>query len=348
MSDVTERDERAMTAPTTQPLHSRLYVGRVRHRRFAPIENAFTYSAFWLYLDLDELDRVFADRWLWSTSRPAFARFSRADHLVFPDDFILNGDVPAGFTAGPQTRRDDRHAPAPGNSPATRSWGKRPGRRTGDLPPLDESVRQLVEAATGTRPTGPIRLLTQLRYFGYVLNPVSFYYCFDEADTAVSTVVAEVNNTPWGERHCYVLGSDVNPSERLRFQHAKRFHVSPFMDLDMQYRWSLSPPAETLSVHIENWRDSSRLFDVTLHLNERPITPVELARVLVRHPFITGKVATAIYWQALKLWWKRCPFVPHPNGTTKNPQPHDRTVNESDSIAAVLRAQPVARSDSRQ
>ncbi len=305
-----------MTAPTSQPLQSCLYVGRVRHRRFAPIENAFTYSAFWVYLDLSELERAFAGRWLWSTSRPAVARFCREDHLVFPDDLILNSNSAEGFTLGPDEAREA--AATEEARSIGRSWGKQPGRRATELPPLDESVRQLVQSATGQRPAGPIRLLTQLRYFGYVLNPVSFYYCFDEADQSVVSVVAEVNNTPWGERHCYILESDVNPRGRLRFRHTKRFHVSPFMDLNMQYRWSLSPPGESLSVHIENWRDNSRLFDVTLHLKQKPITTGELARVLLRHPFMTGKVAAAIYWQALKLWWKRCPFVPHPNGFSES------------------------------
>jgi len=170
------------------------------------------------------------------------------------------------------------------------------------------------------------------------MNPVSFYYCFDESGSQVTTVVAEVNNTPWGERHCYVLDSadadsctprhdgrnaDAASAGRLRFQHAKRFHVSPFMQMQINYRWKLTRPGRTLTVHIENWQpdDHSRkgrqLFDCTLHLRRHRITGRNLSRVLVRHPFMTGKFAGAIYWQALKLWWKRCPFVPHPNSQTQ-------------------------------
>lgn len=302
-----------MTALSTEPLQSCLYVGSVRHRRFTPIQNGFTYSAFWVYLDLSELDRVFEGRWLWSTSRAALARFCRADHLVFPDDFELDESGAQGFTLGLRTDRHDESVGRGSEVIATRSMGKLPGRRVEDLPPLDESVRQLVEAATGHRPAGPIRLLTQLRYFGYVLNPVSFYYCFDSTGLVVEAVVAEVNNTPWGERHCYVLCPDSYAPTRLRFRHPKRFHVSPFMDLDMHYIWSLSAPGGSLNVHIENRRGNVPLFDVTMHLKQHPINGLELARTLCRHPFMTGKVAVAIYWQALKLWWKRCPFVPHPN-----------------------------------
>lgn len=274
-------------------LHSCLYTGRVRHRRFTPINNAFTYSAFWAYLDLSELDQVFAGRWLWSTARAAWARFDRADHLLFPDDVIPTSDL------SPQPSR-----------------GCRPTRSNVALPPLDECVRQLVQHQTGLEITGPIRLLTQLRVLGYLINPVSFYYCFDATGQEVEVVVAEVNNTPWGERHCYVLDGRSSNAQRLRFEHAKQFHVSPFMDLDMQYRWWLTPPRQTLSVHIENWRQDACLFDCTLHLQRREISTTSLATELVRHPFMTGKVAAAIYWQALKLWWKRCPFVPHPNAKT--------------------------------
>ena len=71
--------------------------------------------------------------------------------------------------------------------------------------PLERSVRDLVESRSGRRPAGPIRLLTHLRYFGYCFNPVSFYYCFDVAGERIEHMVAEVNNTPWGEQHWYVL-----------------------------------------------------------------------------------------------------------------------------------------------
>ena len=103
--------------------------------------------------------------------------------------------------------------------------------------PLDQAVRDLVERRTGRRPAGPIRLLTHLRYFGYVMNPVSFYYCFDRAGTALETIVAEITNTPWGERHQYVLPAaaavDGGAAPMLRFDFDKRFHVSPFMPMEM-------------------------------------------------------------------------------------------------------------------
>lgn len=245
-------------------LNSCIYVGRVRHRRFSPAAHAFSYRLFMVYLDLAELDRVFAGRWLWSTRRRALARFRREDHL---------GD------------------------PAV---------------DLDTAVRDLVEHETGRRPAGPIRLLTHLSYFGYCFNPVSFYYVFDAAGGTVETIVAEVNNTPWRERHVYVLGGDGEAVTGRSLRVAKRFHVSPFMPMDIEYDWRLSQPGAKLAVHMANHRDGRKLFDATMTLERRPASGPVLARTLARQPVMTARVVGAIYYQALKLWLKRVPFFDHP------------------------------------
>ena len=176
--------------------------------------------------------------------------------------------------------------------------------------PLDEAVRDLVEVRTGRRPAGPIRLLTHLRSFGHCFNPLSLYYCFDPEDRTVEALVAEVHNTPWGERHCYVLdGAEAAVGEaRIR----KKFHVSPFLPMDMEYRWRATRPGERLVVHIENRQDGARVFEAALRLERREIHGRRLAWALVRFPAMTVQVVARIHWEALRLWLKRTPFHPHP------------------------------------
>jgi len=184
--------------------------------------------------------------------------------------------------------------------------------------PLDKAVRDLVESETGNRPQGPIRLLTNLSYFGYCFNPVSFYYCFDSGDLQLETIVAEVNNTPWGERFCYVLSEamDQGKATHKRYSPVKQMHVSPFMPMDIDYDWRFSSPAEQLSVHMENTRKGCKIFDATLEFKRTEISAGALARVLLVYPFMTLKIIFAIHWQALRLWLKRVPVYDHPAKNT--------------------------------
>jgi DUF1365 family protein len=187
--------------------------------------------------------------------------------------------------------------------------------------PLDVAVRDRVEAETGRRPAGPIRLLTQLRTFGHCFNPVSFYYCRDADDARIDTVVAEITNTPWGERHAYVLpaSAGVRDGDRLRFRFGKAFHVSPFMPMDQDYDWTFTEPGESLGVRMVNRRDGERVFDAALNLERREIAGPSLAWVLVRHPFAALNLLRRIYWQAFRLWTKRVPFHAHPATRTEEP-----------------------------
>jgi hypothetical protein len=178
--------------------------------------------------------------------------------------------------------------------------------------PLDAAVRDRVEQDTGIRPAGPIRLLTHPRYFGYVFNPVSFYYCFDASGTRVEAIVAEVTNTPWKERHAYVLPVEEPGARQHRFRLAKRMHVSPFLDMDYAYDWRFLEPGRRLAVHMRNERDGRRDFDASLSLARRPLDGRGLARALAAYPLMTAKVTGAIHWEALRLWLKRTPFFVHP------------------------------------
>jgi uncharacterized protein len=261
-------------------LHSGVYTGHVRHRRHAPHPHAFRYRLFLLYLDLAELDRVFAGRWLWSVGRRNLAAFHRGDYL---------GD------------------------PAI---------------PLDEAVRQRVEQTLGERPPGPIRLLTHLRYFGYCFNPVSFYYCFDSDGSTLHSIVAEITNTPWRERHAYVLPAAAarRHGDVFGWRFDKCFHVSPFLPMAREYGWRLQLPGDALRVHMEVLADGVREVDATLQLQRHALSAASLARCLLGYPWMTARVLLAIHWQALLIWSRRNPVYDHPHRSaiTSTPPGPDR------------------------
>lgn len=161
-------------------------------------------------------------------------------------------------------------------------------------------------------PEGRIFVLTHLRYLGYNFNPVSFYYCYDREDR-LQMVMAEVNNT-FGETQNYWLTSSVErpAGENKRYRFHKTFHVSPFMELGNEYDWTFTPPGERLITQSGSYENGRQIFDSTLKLERREWSQRELHRALIRFPWMTAKVITAIHWQALKLLVKRVPVVAHP------------------------------------
>ena len=179
---------------------------------------------------------------------------------------------------------------------------------------LDEAVRRHAEAETGQAQRGPIFMLTHLRVLGFVMNPVSFYYGFDEDGRTLRWLLAEITNTPWGERFSYFLpiepGHDARQPATWRFP--KRFHVSPFLPMALKYDWRFGTPSEALGVYMRVQRAGERQFDATLTLRRRELSPSSLLRQLLAFPWITAKVAVGIYWNALLLWFKRVPFHDHP------------------------------------
>ncbi|MDP5054415.1 MAG: DUF1365 domain-containing protein, partial [Congregibacter sp.] len=189
--------------------------------------------------------------------------------------------------------------------------------------PLGDEVRRRIREELEVEHTGPIYVLANLRYFGVQINPIICYYCFNEDETQLEYLVAEVTNTPWNERHSYVLSAE--PGQRvLRQDFDKTFHVSPFNPMDMRYSWRSNAPGNRLAIHLENHQDKDRVFDATLALRAEPISSAALRGILWRFPFMTAKVAGAIYWQALKLFIKRIPYHPHPGPAYNLEHNHER------------------------
>lgn len=176
---------------------------------------------------------------------------------------------------------------------------------------LADSIRSLVQEKTGDMPEGPIRLLTHFRYYGYVFNPLSMYFCYDKSGAYITHIVAEVMNTPWKEQHCYVL-SNQQRDKIISARHKKEFHVSPFMNMDMDYHWIIHTPNDYMNIHIENWSNDEKVFDASIILHQVEINSVSLRNVLFNFPLMTLKITAMIHFEALRIWIKGIQYVSHP------------------------------------
>lgn len=199
-------------------------------------------------------------------------------------------------------------------------WGPVSFRRRDHLdggPDLAASVRSRVETELGFRPSGRVWLLAQPRLLGFGFNPVSFVFCTaaggDGPESAIEAILLEVSNTPWNERHVYALDCR-NQDGPYRLESDKAFHVSPFLPMDMRYRFRFDLDAARLRVTKENWQEGTRVFAAHMDLERRPLTNAGLAAGMAGTLPTTIKVFAAIYWQALRLALRGARYHPHPRG----------------------------------
>ena len=180
----------------------------------------------------------------------------------------------------------------------------------GDDAPLIERARGVVAAELGNRPPGPVRVLANPRYLGVGFNPLSLYFLHRPDDARVDAVIAEVTNTPWGERVAYVL--DGKGSSRLTARFDKRLHVSPFQPMDQRYAISVTEPADRLAVAIRNEERGRTVFIATMTLRRRPLTRARMLRALFSYPPMTVATMARIYANALTLACRGAPYHRHP------------------------------------
>jgi uncharacterized protein len=209
--------------------------------------------------------------------------------------------------------------------------------------PVREKLQRWVQAQGVEFPTGPVRVLTNLRVLGHVFDPVSWWFCH-HADGELALVVAEVNNT-FGESHCYLLDRlEHRANGTVRAHTAKRFHVSPFLPVEgLAYRFTFVSRSEAITAHMDVFDAEGKLFDATQSGVRVPLTSRNLARTLVTHPLMTMRTVALIHLQALRLVSKRVPFfrkpAPPDDGYLRPPVDGGQAGAARDSIPARVDAE---------
>lgn len=243
-------------------MFSRIYEGKVYHKRFKPKIHELKYKVFSFLFDLDELESLDKSLKLFSYNKRNVISFWNKDH---------------------------------GDAKET---------------PLRPYVEKILDEAGISANGGPIRLLCYPRLFGYVFNPLSIYYCYDNGEQLIA-IIYEVTNT-FGERHSYVIPADQQDNEVIRQKCQKGFYVSPFMEMDAEYAFRMVTPSDRISVSITQTDQEGLLLKASFSGSATALNDSALIRILTRYPLMTIKVIVGIHWEALKLWRKGVELVTRP------------------------------------
>jgi uncharacterized protein len=234
-------------------LPSALYVGSVMHRRLMPRNHRFRYSAFWLLLDLEQLDALSKRLWFFSYGRFNLLSLRNSDH----------GD--------------------------------------GSDVPLSTQISRHLRNAGIDITGGSVRLFCMPRVLGYGFNPISIYFC-QAADGSFAAMLYEVHNT-FGQRHSYLIPVTAQ-AKTIHQRCEKKFYVSPFLDMDLGYEFSVRIPDEQIAFTIRAGQSGRPVMTACLLGTRRALNDASLLRAFILFPLLTLKVTLAIHFEALRLWLK--------------------------------------------
>ncbi|MDM7859788.1 DUF1365 domain-containing protein [Alteromonas sp. ASW11-36] len=175
---------------------------------------------------------------------------------------------------------------------------------------LEQAVLERCNQLSEEPVHGEVFMLGQLRVFGLYFSPVNFYFV-RAANGVYTHMLAEVSNTPWNKRHHYLV--DLNKQSPTQ----KMFHVSPFNPMDMIYQWSVQQPNQHLRLTLSCYQ-KQRHFTAALNMTKMSLNSTTLRRVMLSIPSMTIKTVVGIYWQALKLFFKRVPFYSYPSNNKEH------------------------------
>lgn len=263
-------------------MNSVIYTGKISHVRKKPRKNTFVYAVYMLYIDLDELPVLDKKLKFFSYDRFNILSFYNADHFKFIH----------------QEKEDGRQVIARENV-------KYQADKYLNLDTRGR-IEVLLEEAGFDFKVGKVFALTNLRVFGYVFNPVTFYYCFDEKG-AFKVLISEVNNT-FGDQKMYFVPTEDPKAKLFTSLQRKNYYISPYTDFDNDLTWRFGLPDEKILMIIESLEGGETEINATFVGERREISDWRLFLLNIRYPLFTLMVIFRIYYQALKLHLKKIKF----------------------------------------
>ncbi len=271
-------------------MNSCIYISKLFHERLEPRKNSFTYSIYMMYLDLDELQELQDKNYIFSYNKKNILSFYDEDHFKFlqaaSDEAKIISQENASFDAFTYTDKNTK-----------------------------ERIRILAKERGFAFEIEKVFILTNLRHFGYIFNPVSLYYCYDK-DGTFRVLFSEVNNTFHDQKMYYILIDDEN-EKIFTSRQRKNYYISPFIDYKNDLEWHFDMPGKSFMMAIDSLEGVHVTLKTLLTGQRTEITNGRLFWMQIRYPLMTMRIIFLIHYQALKLFVKKIPYFKKAETDTK-------------------------------